>query len=105
MQYLLLSAAIIAEVVGTLSLKASDGLTRLVPSVIVLAGYLAAFLLLAQVLKLGMPVGTAYAIWASVGIALVAVAGYFVFSEALGPRAIVGLALIIGGVVLVESGH
>lgn len=105
MQYLLLSAAIVAEVVGTLSLKASAGFTRMSPSLLVAAGYATAFVLLAQVLKLGMPIGTAYAIWASIGIALVAVAGHFIFNETLTARAIIGIGLIIAGVVLVETGR
>jgi len=105
MTLLLLACAIAAEVVGTLALKASDGFTRLGPSILVLLGYAAAFVLLSQVLKLGMPVGTAYAIWASLGIVLVAVAGHFIFAEALTPRAMAGIGLIVVGVVLVEVGH
>jgi small multidrug resistance pump len=101
-QYLLLAGAILTEVIGTLALKASAGLTRLTPSMVVLLGYGAAFLLLSQVLKLGMPVGTAYAIWASVGVATVAVAGHVLFAEALGLQAMIGIGLIIAGVTLVE---
>lgn len=102
---LLLLAAIIAEVIGTLALKGSAGFSRLWPSTIVVLGYGVAFLLLAQVLHLGMPVGTAYAIWASVGVALVAVAGRFVFGEILTVQSIVGIGFIIVGVVLVETSH
>jgi len=103
--YLLLAAAIIAEVIGTLSLKASEGFTRLLPSIVVAVGYAVAFVLLSQVLKLGMPVGTAYAIWSSVGVAVVAIAGSVLFGEALGTRTVVGISLIIVGVLLVETGH
>jgi len=105
MQYLLLSVAIVAEVVGTLALKASAGFTRMTPSLLVIAGYATAFVLLAQVLKLGMPIGTAYAIWASIGIALVAVGGTLFFGETLTARAIIGIGVIIAGVMLVETGH
>jgi small multidrug resistance pump len=105
MTLLLLACAIAAEVIGTLALKASDGFTRLYPSILVLLGYAAAFVLLSQVLRLGMPVGTAYAIWASLGVVLVAVAGHFIFDELLTVRAMVGIGLIIVGVVLVEVGH
>ena len=105
MTLFLLACAIVAEVIGTLALKAADGFTRLYPSIIVVLGYAAAFLLLSLVLKLGMPVGTAYAIWASLGIVLVAVAGYFIFGEVLSARAMTGIALIIVGVLLVEVGH
>jgi small multidrug resistance pump len=101
--YLLLAGAIITEVLGTLALKASEGFTRVTPSIIVLVGYTTAFLLLSQLLKLGMPVGTAYAIWASVGVASIAIAGHVLFAEALGAQALIGIGLIITGVVLVES--
>jgi small multidrug resistance pump len=105
MNYLLLACAIVAEVIGTIALKASDGFTRLAPSILVVVGYGAAFVLMAQLLKFGMPVGTVYAIWASTGIALVAVAGFFLFGEALSGKSLAGIALIIAGVVLVEAGH
>jgi small multidrug resistance pump len=105
MALVLLACAIVAEVIGTLALKAADGFTRLYPSIVVVLGYGAAFLLLSLVLKLGMPVGTAYAIWASLGIVLVAVAGYFIFGEVLSARAMAGIGLIIIGVILVEVGH
>jgi small multidrug resistance pump len=105
MTLLLLACAIAAEVIGTLALKAADGFTRLYPSILVVLGYGAAFVLLSQVLKLGMPVGTAYAIWASLGVVLVAVAGHFIFGEVLTARAMAGIGLIIVGVILVEVGH
>jgi small multidrug resistance pump len=105
MTLVLLACAIAAEVIGTLALKASDGFTRLYPSMLVGLGYAAAFVLLSYVLKLGMPVGTAYAIWASIGIVLVAIAGHYIFDEVLSTRAMVGIAFIIVGVILVEVGH
>jgi small multidrug resistance pump len=105
MALVLLACAIVAEVIGTLALKAADGFTRLYPSIVVVLGYRAAFLLLSLVLKLGMPVGTAYAIWASLGIVLVAVAGHFIFGELLTARIGLGIGLIIIGVILVEVGH
>ena len=103
--YLLLACAIIAEVIGTLALKASDGFTRPLPSIIVVFGYGIAFVLMAQILKFGMPIGMVYAIWASVGIALVAVAGHYLFGDELSGRGLIGIGLIIAGVALVESGH
>jgi multidrug transporter EmrE-like cation transporter len=105
MTLLLLACAIAAEVIGTLALKAADGFTRLYPSLLVLAGYGAAFVLLSLVLKLGMPVGTAYAIWASLGVVLVAVAGHLIFDEVLTAKAVLGIGLIVAGVILVEVGH
>jgi small multidrug resistance pump len=100
--WILLGAAIATEVAGTLALRASDGMTRLGPSVIVVAGYLASFALLAIVLK-SLPVGIVYAIWAAVGIALVAVLGKLLFNDAVPPLAVAGIVLIIGGVVLVSA--
>jgi small multidrug resistance pump len=108
MPWILLGGAIATEVAGTLALRASDGLTRLVPSIIVAVGYLASFGLLALVLK-SLPVGIVYAIWAAVGVALVAVLGKIMFNDPVPPIAIVGMVLIVGGVALVSlsgaTGH
>jgi small multidrug resistance pump len=99
--WVLLLAAIATEVVGTLALRASDGLSRLVPTIIVIAGYLASFGLLAVVLKT-MPVGIVYAIWSAVGVALVAILGKLIFDDPVPPLAMVGMVLIVGGVALVS---
>jgi small multidrug resistance pump len=99
--WVLLVAAIATEVVGTLALRASDGLTRLVPTIVVIVGYLASFGLLAVVLKT-MPVGIVYAIWSAVGVALVAVLGKVLFDDPVPPLAMVGMVLIVGGVALVS---
>lgn len=104
MAYLLLIGAILAEVVGTVSLKLSDGFTKLVPSIVVVAGYVTAFTLLAQVLKLGLPVGMAYAIWAGTGVALVAIVGALFLGESLTAVQIIGILLIVSGVTAVELG-
>jgi len=101
MPWVLLGAAIATEVAGTLALRASDGLTKLVPSIIVIAGYLASFGLLALVLKT-LPVGIVYAIWAAVGVALVAVLGKLMFNDPVPPIAMIGMVLIVAGVVLVS---
>ena len=101
MPWVLLGAAIGTEVAGTLALRASDGLTRLVPSIVVVVGYLASFGLLALVLKT-LPVGIVYAIWAAVGVALVAVIGKLMFNDPVPPIAMIGMVLIVAGVVLVS---
>ena len=100
--WVLLIAAIATEVAGTLALRASDGLTRLVPSLIVMVGYVVSFVLLAVVLKT-LPVGIVYAIWSAVGVALVAVLGKVMFGDPVPPLAMVGMVLIVGGVVLVSA--
>lgn len=99
---MLLGAAIGTEVAGTLALRASDGFTRLVPSVIVVVGYVVSFILLALVLKT-LPVGIVYAIWSAVGVALVAVLGKILFDDPVPPLAVVGMVLIVGGVILVSA--
>ena len=101
MPWVLLGAAIATEVAGTLALRASDGLSRLVPSIIVAVGYLASFGLLAIVLK-SLPVGIVYAIWAAVGVALVAIFGKIVFNDPVPPIAMIGMVLIVAGVALVS---
>ncbi|TMC83553.1 MAG: multidrug efflux SMR transporter [Chloroflexi bacterium] len=100
--WVLLTAAIATEVAGTLALRGSDGFSKLVPSVITVAGYVASFILLAIVLK-SLPVGVVYAIWSAVGIALVAVLGKLIFDDPVPPLAIAGMVLIVGGVLLVSA--
>jgi small multidrug resistance pump len=102
--YLLLALAIVAEVSGTISLKLSEGFSKLGPSIVVVAGYGVAFVALAMVLKLGLPVGVAYAIWAAAGVAAVALIGVLFLHEPLNITMIGGLLLVIGGVVLIELG-
>lgn len=101
MVYVYLGLAIIAEVIATSALKASNEFTRLWPSVIVLVGYALAFYLLTLVLRT-LPVGIAYAFWAGLGIVLVTLIGVLVFGETPDFPAIVGLAMIIGGVVVIQ---
>lgn len=102
--YVLLAAAITAEVVGTVSLKFTEGFTRLVPSAVVVVSYGAAFYLLSRVLSAGLPVGVVYAIWSAFGVALVALVGAVFLGERLNVTMICGLVLIIGGVILLELG-
>ena len=101
MTYLLLFIAICAEVVATSALKASEGFTKLWPSVIVGVGYVIAFYCLSLTLRT-MSVGVAYAIWSGVGIVLVAGAGAILYGQKLDLPAIVGLGLIIAGVLVVN---
>ncbi|HYL07530.1 MAG TPA: multidrug efflux SMR transporter [Candidatus Udaeobacter sp.] len=98
--WLLLVAAIATEVAGTLALRGSDGFTKLVPSIVVVIGYVASFVLLAIVLKT-LPVGIVYAVWSAVGIALVAALGKVIFDDPVPPLAMAGMVLIVGGVALV----
>jgi small multidrug resistance pump len=102
--YLLLGLAIVSEVTGTLALKASDGFTRLVPSLVVVAGYAMSFVLLALVLNRGIPVAVAYTIWSAIGVALIAVLGSVVFGEHLAPLQVVGIGLVVAGVAAIQLG-
>ena len=99
--YLYLAIAIVAEVAATSALKASEGFTRLGPTLIVVAGYGLAFYCLSLVLRT-VPVGIAYAIWAGVGIVLIALIGWLVLRQPLDAPAVVGIALIVAGVVVIQ---
>ncbi|MBU3642893.1 MAG: multidrug efflux SMR transporter [Candidatus Nanopelagicaceae bacterium] len=103
MPWLLLSVAIVAEVFGTLSLKASDGLSKLWPSIGVLVGYASAFALMAVSLK-KLDVGITYAIWSGVGIIGAAIGGYVFFNQEISKVSMLGMAIIIVGVVVMNLG-
>jgi small multidrug resistance pump len=98
---LILLLAILSEVVGTIALKASEGLARLGPSVLVVIGYGLSFYLLALALK-QIPLGITYAIWSGLGTAGAVVAGILLWRESLNLAGIVGILLIIAGVILLN---
>jgi small multidrug resistance pump len=104
MTWLALAGAILTEVAGTLSLRASEGLRdkRWLAPVVVL--YLTAFSLLALALAHGMPVGIAYGIWAASGVALTALGARVFFQEKLTWRMVAGIILIAIGVLVIELG-
>ena len=101
MQWIYLAIAIVSEVVATSALKASEGFTRLVPSVLVVVGYALAFYFLSLTLRT-IPLGVAYAIWAGVGVALVALVGWVVYHQSLDIPALIGIALIVSGVIVLN---
>jgi len=105
MKWVFLTVAIVLEVMATLSLRASEGFSKLGYSVLVVLGYVGAFVALNLVLRRGLSIGIAYGIWAAVGVALVALLGKLFFDDPLTPLMGVGIALIIGGVLLVELGN
>ena len=102
MPYIFLAFAIVSEVVATTALKASAQFTKPVPSIIVVVGYAISFYLLTLVLR-SLPVGITYAIWAGMGIFLVAVIGAVYYKEIPDLPAVVGMALIIAGVVVLQG--
>ncbi len=99
--YLYLFMAIVAETIGTTALQASQQFSRIGPSILVVISYGAAFYLLALALRF-MPVGVAYAIWSGLGIVLIALIGLVMFGQKLDLAAVVGLALIIAGIVIIQ---
>ena len=101
MGYLYLTIAIVAEVIATNALKASEEFTRLGPIIIVVLGYGTAFYFLSLVLKT-IPVGVAYAIWSGVGIVLIAIVAAIIFKQVPDLPAIVGMALIVSGVIVIN---
>ena len=101
MHYVYLFFAIMAETIGTTALQASHQFTRFWPSVLVVIAYALSFYLLALALKV-MPVGIVYAIWSGLGIVFIAAIGYFVFAQKLDTPAMLGLALIILGIVVIQ---
>lgn len=101
MAYFYLALAIIAEVIATSSLKASAEFTKLFPSLIVVTGYGIAFYLLTLVLR-SIPIGITYAIWSGIGIILVAVVGAILYKQIPDLPAMIGMALIVAGVVIIH---
>lgn len=102
MPYVYLALAIVAEVTGTTALASSQGFTRPLPSTVVVVGYGAAFYFLSLCLR-HMAVGIAYAIWAGVGIVLIALLGLLVHGQRLDAPAVIGLGLIVAGVVVINA--
>ncbi|WP_316823262.1 multidrug efflux SMR transporter [Pedobacter gandavensis] len=101
MKFLFLFIAIIAEVIATSALKASEQFSKPIPSIIVVVGYLVAFYFLSLTLKT-IPVGIAYALWSGVGIVLVSTVGYFLYQQTLDLPALLGIGLIIIGVIVIN---
>lgn len=99
--YLYLGVAIVAEVIATTALRASDGFTQLWPSIISIVGYVVAFYFLSLTLRT-MPVGVAYAIWSGVGIVLISLAGWVIYKQLLDLPALIGMGLIMAGVVVIN---
>ena len=97
-----LAMAIFSEVVATSSLKSTEGFTNLIPSVIVLVGYSAAFYFLSLTLN-EIPVGIAYAIWSGVGIVGVAIVAMIFHEQNLDAGAMIGMGLIILGIIVMRT--
>ncbi|APG85400.1 DMT family transporter [Sinorhizobium americanum] len=101
MLYTVLVIAIIFEVLGTSAMQAAQHFTRLAPTVLMVVCYAVAFFFLSYTLRY-IPVGIAYALWSGLGIVLISAVGYVTFGQKLDPAAILGLALIIAGVLVLN---
>ena len=101
MPYFIIMLAVLAETIGTTALQASQQFSRPLPSVIVVVAYGAAFYLLAVALKT-FPVGIAYAMWSGMGIVFIAIIGFAVFGQQLDWPAILGIALIMAGILVIN---
>jgi small multidrug resistance pump len=101
MNWLILSLAIVAEVIATSALKASAGFTRLLPSVLVVVGYGISFYCLSLTLKV-IPLGVTYAIWSGAGVVLVSLVGWLIYGQVLDLAAVIGISLIVAGVLVLN---
>lgn len=101
MTYLYLAISIVADVIGTIALKASDGMTHLNASIMVLVFYTASFYFLSLVIK-AMPVGVAYAMWSGMGIVLISLVSAYTFRQLPDLPAVIGMGLILAGVLVIN---
>jgi small multidrug resistance pump len=99
--YFCLASAIVTEVIGTTALAASDGFSKLLPSVIAVVCFVAAFWLLSFPLRT-MPTGIIYAIWSGLGIVLITAAAWIWTKQSLDLPALIGIALIVAGVIVMN---
>lgn len=99
--WLLLAVAIVAEVIATSALKLSKGFTRLWPTVTMMCCYSLALYLLSKTLDV-LPVGLVYAVWSGSGVALITLVGRYVFGQVLDRPALIGIALIVSGVIVIQ---
>lgn len=100
-KFLFVGGAIIAEVIGTTALKASDGFSKLWPSLVTVVCYAAAFYLLSLAMRY-VQMGVIYAIWSGVGIVLISLVGLLLFGQKPDVPAVIGLSLIVAGVLVIN---
>lgn len=101
MAFLYLAIAIIAEVIATSAMKASQGFSVLWPSLLTILGYVVALYFLSLTLKT-IPVGIAYAIWSGAGIVLISTVGWFLYKQHLDLPAFIGLTMVIAGILVIN---
>lgn len=99
--YVYLVCAIVLEVIGTNSLKASDGFTKLWFSLLTAAAYTGSFYCLSLTLR-SINLAVAYALWSALGIVLTGLGGYLIFRQRLDGPALLGIGLIVAGVAVIS---
>ncbi|WP_407947509.1 DMT family transporter [Paraburkholderia polaris] len=99
--YALLAIAIVAEVIATSAMRASEGFSRLLPATVVVIGYGIAFYCLSLTLK-SIPVGIVYAVWSGAGIVLITLVALVLYRQVPDVPAIIGLGLIVAGVAVLN---
>lgn len=101
MKYVYLLLAIAFEILGTSSLQESEQFTKWKPSVMVVIGFGLAFFFLSASLKY-LPLGIVYALWAGIGIVAISIVSVVRFKQTMDFPAILGIALIVAGVVIIQ---
>lgn len=101
MNWLILGIAICAEVIATSALKASEGFTRVLPSILVVVGYAISFYLLSLTLKV-IPIGITYAIWSGLGVVLISLVAWYFYGQKLDLASVIGISLIVSGVMVLN---
>ncbi|HVK94371.1 MAG TPA: multidrug efflux SMR transporter [Noviherbaspirillum sp.] len=101
MKWLYLGIAIVSEVIASSALRASDGFTRIGPTITLAVGYAISFYFLSLTLRT-IPMGIAYAVWSGVGISLICMIGWVMFGQTLDMPALVGLGCIVVGVMILN---
>jgi small multidrug resistance pump len=99
--YVYLTVAIAFEVIATSALKATEGFTRLAPSLLTIVGYALAFYFLSLTLRT-IPVGIVYAVWSGAGVVLITLIGWIYFRQAIDMAGLIGIGLILAGVLVVN---
>ncbi|WP_096186410.1 DMT family transporter [Evansella halocellulosilytica] len=104
MAYLFLALTILAEVTGAITSRYSDGFKKVVPSIVTIIVIIASYFFFAVSLQYGLNIGMGYAIWSGVGVISIAIFGFIFFKESLTKVQVMGVALIISGVAVLEIG-
>ena len=100
--FLILLVAVAVEVVGTSALKLTAGFTKPIPIIVVFLAYSTTFALMSLAMKT-IPINVVYAVWSGLGTASIAIVGWLFFREALTGWAVLGIAMIVGGVAVLHT--